>query len=124
MVRPLDEDAGDFKRQPAQICRDDRLQNQIVIDIPGGQRSHRNVGVHLQHFDIQAFVFEIALELGDSAAQKRHVGIRNSDVDRFGFHPMKGKTQGPEGQQEAADHTETKSHSFTPLLSLAKIFIP
>ncbi|MNC90610.1 hypothetical protein D3C83_67280 [compost metagenome] len=99
MVRALDENAGDLQRQTAQVGRDHGLQNQVVIDIPGGQRSHRNVGVHLQHLDVQPFVFEIALELGDSAAQKRHVGIRNSDIDRFGFNPMEIKTHGREAQQ-------------------------
>ncbi len=83
VVGPLDQNTGHFERQSAQIGGDDGLKDQIVVDVSGGKRCHRDVGVHLQNLDIQAFIFEVALKFRDAAAQERHVRIGNRDIDRF-----------------------------------------
>jgi hypothetical protein len=70
VVWPFDQNADHLQRKPAQIRGDHRLQDKIVIDIARRQRCNRHIGVHLQHVDVQPLVFEIALELSDTAAQK------------------------------------------------------
>lgn len=68
VVGPLDENTGDFQPQAAQICRDHRLQYQIVVYVARGQRRNGNVGVHLQDLDVQPLVLEVSLKLGHAAA--------------------------------------------------------
>jgi hypothetical protein len=99
MVWPLDQNADNFQGKPAEVRGNHGLQNKIVIDISGRQRCNRDIGVHLQHFDIQPLVFEIALEVSDTAAQKRHIRIGHTDINRFGFDdPSPGSNQNQSNQ--------------------------
>ena len=79
VIRPLDQDTRDFDRQAAQITGHHRLQYQIVIDVAAGQRGDRNVRGYLHQLGVEPFLFEEASVLRHPAAEKRHIGIGNSD---------------------------------------------
>ena len=81
MIGPLDQNARDFDRQAAQVPRHHRLQDQIVIDIAAGQRGDRDIGGDLHQLRVEPFLFEKAFELRHAAAEKRHIGVGDRDVN-------------------------------------------
>ena len=60
---------------------DHRAEELAVVDIAGGQRRDRDIGIHADDLGFDVLILEKALLLGHRHGQIRHVRIGNRDAN-------------------------------------------